>query len=149
MTAKEYLKQIWWTEKDIKNKLELIEIIRAKAEGLSSPQISDMPRGGQQQDPASLIVKLAELDNYINEQKNELISLKTDVIKQINKITDQRSCLILTCRYVQTQKWSEIEKNMHYEHRYMMKLHEKALQEFEEANPQIKRIKQKRHKKTH
>ena len=149
MKAKEYLKQIWWIDKEINYKREQREMIRAKAEGVSSPQISDMPKGGQQQDPASLIVKLADLDNYINEQTGRLISLKADVIKQIDKITDQRSRLILTCRYLQMRKWEDIEKDMHYEHTYMMVLHNRALRLFEEVNPQIRKIRQRNDKKRH
>lgn len=149
MNAKEYLKQIWWIDKEIKYRQDQADMIRARAEGRSSPQVTDMPKGGHKTDTAGLIVRLAELDKYIKEQTDRLISLKASVIKEIDKLPDQRSRLILVCRYLQVRKWEDIENEYNYEHSYMMSLHRKALREFEEANPHIKQIRQRNHKKPH
>ena len=67
MNAKEYLKQIWWIDKEIKYRQDQADMIRARAEGRSSPQVTDMPKGGHKTDTAGLIVRLAELDKYIRE----------------------------------------------------------------------------------
>ncbi len=141
MTAKEYLEQLRWIDREIESKEGEIEVLRARAEGRSSPRITDMPRSGGGTDNTDVIIRMAELEKYISEQKRRLIDLKRRVTRQIYGLKDPRSRVILSCRYLQKQKWEEIEKHLAYEHSSMMKLHKKALKEFELAYPSIKRIK--------
>lgn len=141
MTVKEYLKQLWWIDREINEKIKELEYLQEKAKSCSSPEITGMPKNTGAKDKISdVIIKLVDLQTYINMQTDKLIDLKTQITKQICGLRDQRSRVILSCRYLRQEKWEDIEEELKYEKSYLMRLHKKALKEFERAYPQIRKL---------
>ena len=144
MTAKEYLKQMWLIDKEINEKFSQLEYLRAKAESCHSPKLTGMPGGSGPKDRVSdLVIKIAELQKYLDEQTDKLINLKTKITKQIHGLKSQRSRVILEARYLRDEegrKWERIEEDLHYEHSTLMKAHRKALKDFERRYPKIRRL---------
>lgn len=140
MTAKEYLRQLWWIDKEINEKLRELDYLRTKAENCSAPEPTGMPRVNGVKDKISdLIIKMVDLQTYVNAQTDELIDLRAMITRQISNLPDQRSRVILSCRYLRREKWEDIEKNLGYEKSYLLRLHKKALRLFEETYPEIRR----------
>lgn len=141
MTAKEYLKQLWLIDKEINSKLSELEYLRTKAENCSSPEMTGMPRSAGGKDKiSSVIIKLVELEKYINARMDNLINLRAAIIKQIDGLKNRRSRIILSARYVRLQKWESLEKELAYERSSLMQWHRKALKEFEQTYPWIRSL---------
>lgn len=141
MTAKEYLKQLKWIDREIHGKLEEIEYLRVKAQGYRSPGITDMPRGTGARDKTSdVIIKLVDLEAYVNTQTDKLIDLWEKIAKQIGGMEDQKSRVILSCRYLRMEIWEEIEEELSYEKSYLHRLHRIALEQFEHQYPEIQKM---------
>ena len=140
MTAKEYLKQLWWIDAEIDSKVRELDDLRSRAESCSSPKMSGMPKteGGKDKISA-LIIKIVDLSTYIDMRTDKLIDLKARITKQICGLRDQRSRVILSCRYIRYEKWEQIEEELGYEKSYLQRLHRKALAEFERTYPEIKK----------
>lgn len=142
MTAKEYLKQLWLIDKEINSKLRELEYLRTKAENCSSPEMTGMPRSAGGKDKiSSVIIKLVELEKYINARTDRLIDLRRIITKQIDGLSSQKSRIILSARYLRQQKWEDIEEELSYEKTTIMRWHRAALREFEYTYPEIRRMK--------
>lgn len=142
MTAKEYLKQIWWVDREINEKMSELEYLQTKAEGLGGSGSQGAQSKGNTKDKISaIVIKIVDLQTYINMQTDKLIDLRTKITKQICKMRDQKSRVILSCRYIRHMKWEQIEKELHYEQRTLMRIHRNALKEFEAMYPQIRKLK--------
>ena len=142
MTAKEYLSQLRWLDNEIENIQTEIDYLRARAENCHAPEISDMPKGsGSRQQVDDLIIKIVDLQNYMNVQVDTLIDLRKKIMMMLSGMKDGRSRTILQKRYVQHKRWEIIADEMNYERSYLTRLHGKALKEFEKCYPEIKSIK--------
>lgn len=140
MTAKEYLSQLKWLDKEIDEKQMELAYLRSRAENCSAPEMSDMPKGsGRKQQLDDVIIKIVDLQNYINVRIDTLIDLREKIIRQLDGIRDGRSRTILWRRYVLYEKWEHIERSLHYERTYLARLHMKALKEFTRLHPEIKK----------
>ena len=141
MTAKEYLTQLWWIDKEINEKFREMEYLRSKAESCSPVEISGMPHGSGGKDKLSdVIVKLVDLQTYLDMQTDKLIDLRTTITKQICGMKNQKSRVILSCRYLRKEKWEDMEKELAYEKSSLMRFHKKALKEFEKEYPEIREL---------
>ncbi|MBQ9031851.1 MAG: DUF1492 domain-containing protein [Parasporobacterium sp.] len=141
MTAKEYLRQLWWLDHEIDEKYRELEYLRELAAGCSSPEITGMPKGNSGKDKISdVVVRMVDLQTYINFRTDQLIGLKEKIIKQIDEMPDPRNRILLSCRYVRRQKWDEISRRMSYDKSHILKLHKKALAEFESVHPEIRKL---------
>ena len=141
MTAKEYLKQMWWLDREINEKIKEMDYLKTKAEGCSAPAISGTPRQTVARDRLSdLVIKIVDLQTYINMQTDKLIDLRSRITKQICRMKRQEYRVILSCRYLRCMKWNEIEKELSYERRNLMRIHDRAVAEFEAIYPEIKKL---------
>ena len=147
MTAKEYLSQMLWLDREINNGIEQLEELRVKAEGLSQTAPTGMPHGSGGGDKlAQRVVRIVELQEYVNDQTDRLIDLRMEITQQIDRMKNQKNRVVLQCRYLRCMKWADIERELHYEHSSMMKRHKTALKEFERLNPTIRNQKRDKRK---
>ena len=139
MTAKKYFQQLWWLDREIDEKIKELGYLRARAEGCSAPEITGMPKGQAEHDRvADQVAKLVDLQKYINDQWDKLIDLQTMITKQICELEDQKSRIILSCRYLRHQKWEDIGRELHYDKSTIMRIHKEALHRFERQHPEIR-----------
>ena len=142
MTAKKYLQQLWWIDKEINEKNKELEELRVQAENCSSPEMTGMPKGSGTKDKLSeTVAKIVDLQNYVNELTDRMIDLRAEITRQISSMPDQRSRIILSCRYLrrkrQDRAWEKISKELYYDINTVMILHKKALKQFEQQYPGI------------
>ena len=75
----------------------------------------------------------AMLNDYLSD-------VVTKITKQIDGMKNQRSRILLSCRYIRHEKWVDIQKELAYEHTSIMRMHKKALKEFERTYPEIRKL---------
>lgn len=132
METKEYLGQISRMDKVIENKLSEIYQLKTLSYGVSAIKNEERVQSSSNFDRiGNIIVKIEqkeiELDNYID----EYIAKKQEIIKQIDSMENEVYYQLLFSRYVQKKKFERIAEDMSYSSRQILRLHGKALQEFE------------------
>ena len=116
MTVKEYLGQAYRIDQRINSKLEQVGSLRALATKATST-MSDTPPSGSRnvQSMESIIVKIIDLENEINEDIDMLVDLKREIVGVIKRIENLE------------YSWEKVAVEMEYDLRYLHKLHRKAL----------------------
>jgi len=124
MTTKEFLSQAYQIEARIKVKMEHAQYyydISTKANTI----FSDIPLGIHRTDGA--IVHLADLKNEINSDISRLVELKSEIKNTINQVENITYRTLLELRYLHYKRWYEIAAILHYESKYIFRLHNMAL----------------------
>ena len=129
MTAKEYLSQAYKIDNSINSKLEQVASLRDLATKATTT-ISDMPgspnRNIHKMEDA--IVKITDLEDEINADIQELISLKADIMHTIKRVGNRQERTILEKRYLCFETWEQISVDMSYSIQHTFRLHDKALE---------------------
>lgn len=133
MNAKEYLYQLWNLDKEIQIRLAVLDKLRAQIGIRAMPDPDDrVISSGNDSDPVSdLAIKIADLERLIDRKTDRLIDLKVKIIGQIDGMENRTYRNILTCRYVLMQSWDQVAESVGYERSHCLRLHGRALQEFE------------------
>ena len=124
-----HLKQIRLIDKEINQMLNELERIRCSL--MRSPQLKQVSvqesKDGLKDD---VYIKMIEYNDKINQKVDELIDTKKKVFDIIEQIKDHEQRLILKMRYVDCEKWEDIEQELHVSKNTMHRIHRKALKEF-------------------
>lgn len=125
---KEWLNRYKSICRRILNKGEELENYRSMATKIT-PALSDMPKAQSNENRIEVITeKIIEVESQINDELDELLSVRTEIENVINQIPNETYQELLERRYIQGQRWERIAIEMMYDYRYVLKLHGKALQ---------------------
>ena len=129
MMAKEYLGQAYRLDQRINSKLQQVESLRSLAQKVtasySSEPVSHTRNVTSLQDT---ILRLMEAEEQVNQQIDELVSLKMNIASLIDQVRNESYRLILEKRYLCFLPWDEIATDMHYSSRWVRNVHERALE---------------------
>lgn len=133
MNAKEYLSQAIWLNQRINSKLEQKEQLEALAKRVTVNFTQEKVSGGRntKSPMEDATVKLIDLCHEINEDIDDLITLKAEILEVTNKLKDPVSQLLLQMRYFQGKTWEDVAFELGYNNRTVFKIHGKALKEIE------------------
>ena len=133
MTAKEYFSQAYKIDNDINSKLEQVASLRDLATKATTT-MSDMPGSPNRNihKMENAIIKIVDLEDEINSDINELISLKADITHMIKRVTNRQERTVLEKRYLCFDTWEQISVEMGYSIQHTFRLHDKALREIDE-----------------
>ena len=124
-----HFKQIRLIDKEINQMLNELERVRCSL--MRSPQLKQVSvqesKVGLKDD---VYIKMIEYNDKINQKVDELIDTKKKVFDIIEQIKDHEQRLILKMRYVDCEKWEDIEQELHVSKNTMHRIHRKALKEF-------------------
>lgn len=133
MTTKEYLNQISRLNRMINNKLVEIQQLRDLALGISSISTGERVQSTPDFDKiGSKMAKIDELEKNLDETIDKYVDLKNRIIGQIESMEDENTYNILFSRYIQKKSFERIAIEMEYSWRQIIRLHGKALKQFEE-----------------
>lgn len=133
MTAKEYLNQISRLNRMINNKLVEIQQLRDLALGISSISTGERVQSTPDFDKiGSKMAKIDELEKNLDETIDKYVDLKNRIIGQIESMEDEITYNILFSRYIEKKQFELIAIEMEYSWRQIIRLHGKALKQFEE-----------------
>lgn len=111
----------------IKRLEEKLENLNDRIEGLRSPSLSGMPRGGVPVTSADLIADKADLEKRIERLKAKSRGLKSAVYEEIDSLEDSRYCEILEARFIDGKSFEDIAEEMGYTERHIYTLYKEAI----------------------
>ena len=132
MTAKEYLRRI----RDAERELRAVEreyqrarddITNLKAMEYDRDKVGNSHIG----DLSDAIATLEKYAERVNARWDELIAFREEAKKQLEQIKDWRYRAVLEQRYLWGESWEQIAAGLGYNYRWVLRLHGKALQEFQ------------------
>lgn len=134
MTAKEYLKSIKRLDAQIQAKDLEIKDIQNRMTGCQA--ISYEPKLGtgspSTESPQEKFYPILEqYQKELQEQIKELVDYKATALKILDQIQEATHIAILYKRYFEYKQWEEIAVEMHYSYRGILKMHGRALQDFD------------------
>lgn len=133
MTAKEYLRQLRDLDRILTAKSMEYQNLQTMATKVNTPlgenKVQTSPDKSKNED---LIIKMAELRDEIQMDIDKYRELLGKINKQIEELDDIRYRTVLFMRYVNSMSFREIAEVMNYHEISVIKLHRKALQEFNE-----------------
>ena len=129
MTAKEYLGQAYRLDQRINSKLQQVESLRSLTRKVTASY--DGETVFHTRNVTSLedtIFRLMEAEEELNRQIDELVVLKMDISRTINRVRNENLRLILEKRYLCFLQWDQIAAEMHYSRRWVLKRHARAVE---------------------
>ena len=129
MTAKEYLSQAFYMNRQIKAKERRLEWLREIVPGPSMRFSQEEKSKG---DPRSSLVenaalKVVELEEEIASDILELVRVMKEIASTISRVDSMECRTILEMRYLSFMEWDEIISRMGYSRSYVFRLHGEAL----------------------
>lgn len=132
MDTKTYLSQISRLDKMIKNKLAEIMQFKELAYGLSAMKNEERVQTSDNFDKiGNLLSRVEEMENKLDEMIDDFVDKKSIIISQIDKMENEVYYEVLFLKYVEKKKFEQIACEMDYSWRQIIRIHGKALQEFE------------------
>jgi hypothetical protein len=139
LSAREYLKQLEVLDMQINE--DLIELSDLKDSAMSTGGI-DYSRERVQTSAVgdrlcSDVARYTDFDEHINEEIDQFVDAKKQIIKEIRGLRDKNMIQILTKVYVQFKTVKVASQEMRKSYNHVVNLHSKALKEFEKKHPNL------------
>lgn len=132
MTTKEYLCQISRLDRMINNKLSEISQLRELAMSVSAVKNEERVQTTPNFDKiGTAYCKIESMEKKLDKLIDEFVDKKNLIISQIDKIENETYYEILFARYIEKKTFEKIADEMTYSWRQVIRLHGRALQEFE------------------
>lgn len=132
MKTKDYLSQISRLNKMINNKLSEISQLRELSISISAISNEERVQTSPNFDKiGSSIAKIYEMESNLDKMIDDYLLKKERIIAQIETMEDENTYNILFSRYIEGKKFEKIATEMEYSWRQIIRLHGKALQQFE------------------
>lgn len=126
--VKAYLKQAFRLDRRISINIEKVNAMKASLHGRATSYESDgsahVPSGNSVE---SALMKVLAYEQRINKEIDMLVDKRLEIEKTIKAVPDARLREILTRRYLLYQKWDYIADEMHYNIKWLHKLHNRAI----------------------
>lgn len=139
MDAKTYLEQAYLIETQINCKLQHVLTLRelaTKATSIISATGTPVKGSRDVQSMQDVINKMVDLQEEINNDIDTMVDLKNDILSIIDKIEKPEYRMILEMRYLCYMSWREITADLRRASRWVYRLHEYALEAFDEKRKQ-------------
>ena len=132
MDTKQYLQQISRLDRMIQNKLAEISQLRELAMSVSAVKNEERVQNTPNFDKiGTAYCKIEEMEEKLDKLIDEYVDKKNLIISQIDKIDNEAYYEILFARYIEKKTFEKIADEMTYSWRRVIRLHGRALQEFE------------------
>ena len=132
MTAKEYLMQAYRLNELIDSDVEELEHLRDLAGRISSPNFDERVQSSKNYDPpfVKYLSDIMEMEQKIHQELCQLVVLKKQISKSLEKVEDREERLLLTYRYFNNFSWQEISDRLCVSNRTVHRIHASALANF-------------------
>lgn len=132
MKTKDYLSQVSRLNKMINNKLSEISQLRELSVSISAIGNDEKVQTSPNFDKiGTAIAKIDELENNLDKMIDEYLVKRERIIAQIDTMEEESVYQILFSRYIEKKTFEKIATEMKYSWRQIVRLHGKALQQFE------------------
>ena len=132
MKTKDYLSQASRLNKMINNKLSERSQLRELSVSISAIGNDEKVQTSPNFDKiGTAIAKIDELENNLDKMIDEYLVKRERIIAQIDTMEEESVYQILFSRYIEKKTFEKIATEMKYSWRQIVRLHGKALQQFE------------------
>ena len=132
MTTKEYLNQVGRLNRMINNKLVEIAQLKELACSISAIQTGERVQATPNYDKiGTAYAKIDEMERKLDKLIDTYVDKKNHIIGQIDGIEDEMLYNILFARYIERKTFEKIATELEYSWRQIIRLHGKALKQFE------------------
>ena len=132
MKTKDYLSQVSRLNKMINNKLSEISQLRELSVSISAIGNDEKVQTSPNFDKiGTAIAKIDELENNLDKMIDEYLVKRERIIAQIDTMEEESVYQILFSRYIEKKTFEKIATEMEYSWGQIVRLHGKALQQFE------------------
>lgn len=132
MTTKDYLNQIGRLNRMINNKLVEIAQLKELACSISAIQTGERVQTTPNYDKiGTAYAKIDEMERKLDKLIDTYVDKKNHIIGQIDGIEDEMLYNILFARYIERKTFEKIATELEYSWRQIIRLHGKALKQFE------------------
>jgi hypothetical protein len=132
LETKQYLGQISRLDRMIKNKMTELSQYKDLIYGLSAVVNEERVQTSPDFDKMTgKVAKVLKIESKIDELIDEYVDKKNLIISQIDSMENEIYYEILFARYIEKKTFEKIADEMMYSWRQIIRLHGKALQEFE------------------
>ena len=105
------------------------ELDDARNEGLRSPRLDGMPRGGGGNGLDEQIARIDALERKAAKARQKALDLAEEIEDMIDSLEDNRYKTVLSMRYLKGFSWVKVAMEMNYAEKYVFALHGKAIEE--------------------
>lgn len=134
MTAKKYLQQGYYLNKQIDVKCEQIRKLQEMAQKVTTTANDcKVQASGSQSRMADTVNKMVDLERELVDTVNEYAAKRKEIAAVIQRVDNPNYRTLLEYRYLACMKWEEIAVRMHYSWQWVHKMHKVALREVQEA----------------
>ena len=142
MDTKQYLSQISRLDRMIKNKMTELSQYRDLACGLSAVTNEERVLSSPDFDKMTgKVAKILEMEQKIDSLIDEYVDKKNLIVSQIDSMENETYYQILFSRYIEKKNFEKIAEEMSYSWRQIIRLHGRALQEFDKVYGNIYKTK--------
>ena len=132
MTTKDYLNQVGRFNRMINNKLIEIAQLKELACSISAIQTGERVQTTPNYDKiGTAYAKIDEMERKLDKLIDTYVDKKNHIIGQIDGIEDEMLYNILFARYMERKTFEKIATELEYSWRQIIRLHGKALKQFE------------------
>ena len=129
MNPKAYLKRYrlaWFEITRRKKEIEdLKQILMLGSVDYTKERVQSSPKDTM----AQIMSTAVDLEAKLNDEIEELMKIRDEVVSVINKVSDERLKTILSLRYISGETWESIAEALDLTSRWVQMLHGDALQE--------------------
>ena len=137
MKARERLKELYRLDLKIERERKQIEDLKQRMYTVSAPAL-DADRvktsGSGDDKLLKLIASVERTTRRIERDMSKHIKLYNQIVREINRVQDERAKTILTNRYVLYMQWDAIANDLGYEMSYVYRLHQDAVRMYAALN---------------
>ena len=133
LLAKDYLSQAYRIDQRINSKIEQVQSLRDLAEKASAT-LSDIPPSKGNRNVhrmEDVIAMIIDMESEISADMKRLINLKHEIVTVINCVESPELQTLLELRYLCYKTWEQIAVALHFDLRWVHRLHNRALSEVE------------------
>ena len=133
LSAKDYLSQAYRIDQRINSKIEQVQSLRELA-GKASATLSDVPPSKGNRNVhrmEDVIAKMMDMESEINADMKRLLNLKHEIVTVISCVESPELQTLLELRYLCFKTWEQIAVALHFDLRWVHRLHNRALNEVE------------------
>ena len=132
MTAKEYLEQLIWLDKEINRKQQRLITLRDIVMNTTPTYETEAVQHSRDKNPLeNIMAKIIDLDREIDKDVDRLVDLKAEVWEKLDNISDERLKRILWLKYAERKSGRYIAEDICLTPRHTRRLQTQAMEEFE------------------
>ena len=139
--VKEYLAQARYLDADINSRQQELDMTRKSLTSLQGQDLKQdvvqSSRTGHYDDKFNLLFEISE---KINGKIDELVELKQDISRRIDKLDDRVHVIILRDRYINMFEFHQIANRLNQSERHITRMHGQALIDFHECNRDLFKV---------